>query len=96
MKSGPPLWSAPQTGPGNVVTLEVDTGEVCEIFTGFGEINVTSAQVGHQVARETKEFIESDVPVGKHLADPVTRPDGHGRGRIVQDPRTDRAYEDEY
>ena len=62
------------SGPGNVVTLEVDTGEVCEIFTGFGEINVTSAQVGHRVAQEAKEFIESDVPVGKHLADQLLVP----------------------
>ncbi len=56
-------------GPGNALIAEVQSDQVTEIFTGFGEPGVSARQIAKQVARETQAYIQADVPVGHHLAD---------------------------
>ncbi|MFO0593182.1 MAG: RNA 3'-terminal phosphate cyclase [Polyangiaceae bacterium] len=61
-------------GPGNVVTLTVESAHVTEVFTAFGERNVRAEVVGEKVAQETKAYLEAGVPVGEHLADQLLLP----------------------
>jgi len=57
-------------GPGNVVLVEIESEEVTEVFTGFGEKHVKAEQVAAAVADEALAYLSApDVPVGPHLAD---------------------------
>lgn len=57
------------TGPGNVVTLEVECEHLTAVFTGFGQRRVRAEVVGEQVATEARTWLESGVPVDHHLCD---------------------------
>jgi RNA 3'-terminal phosphate cyclase (ATP) len=61
-------------GPGNVVTIEIECDEVTEVFTGFGEKGIPAERVAARVAAEAREYLESDAPVGRHLADQLLLP----------------------
>jgi RNA 3'-terminal phosphate cyclase (ATP) len=61
-------------GPGNVVFLEIQREHVTEVFTGFGQRGVTAEKVAAGVAREAAQYLDSDVPVGEHLADQLLLP----------------------
>ena len=61
-------------GPGNVVWVTVESEHVTEVFTGFGEKRVSAEQVSRGVAKETKAYLDSDVPVGEYLADQLMIP----------------------
>lgn len=63
-------------GPGNAVIIEVECQQVTEIFTGFGERGVRAEQVAARVWQEAKTYLESQVPVGLHLADQLLLPLG--------------------
>jgi RNA 3'-terminal phosphate cyclase (ATP) len=52
-----------------VVTIDVESDHITEVFTGFGEKGVRAEVVGEAVAREAQAYLEADVPVGEHLAD---------------------------
>jgi RNA 3'-terminal phosphate cyclase (ATP) len=56
-------------GPGNIVVAEVESDNVREVFTGFGEKGISAEAVATTVARELRAYLASDVPVGRHLAD---------------------------
>ncbi len=56
-------------GPGNIVTLEIASEHVTEIFTGFGERHVAAETVASHAVDEAREYLEAGVPVGVHLAD---------------------------
>jgi len=56
-------------GPGNIVLVEVESEQVTEVFTGFGEKMVRAETVADHAADETLAYIAADVPVGVHLAD---------------------------
>src|SRR6218665_1219815 len=56
-------------GPGNVLSLEVESEHVTEVFTGFGERGVRAEAVAEAVAEEARVYLESEVPVGQHLCD---------------------------
>jgi RNA 3'-terminal phosphate cyclase (ATP) len=56
-------------GPGNVVMVEIESANINEVFTSFGERGVPAEAVAEKVARETAEYVESGAPVGTHLAD---------------------------
>ena len=62
------------SGPGNVLLLEVESESLTEVFTGFGERSVSSREVAQSVADEAREYLASDVPVGRHLADQLMIP----------------------
>jgi RNA 3'-terminal phosphate cyclase (ATP) len=61
-------------GPGNVVVLEIESQNVTEVFTGFGERGVPAEKVADGVATEAIEYLEAGVPVGAHLADQLLVP----------------------
>jgi len=66
------IASAP--GPGNAVMLEVISGNVTELFTGFGEIKVSAEAVAQKAFDQYQEYLTAEVPVGKYLADQLMLP----------------------
>lgn len=61
-------------GPGNVLTVEIESEHVCEVFTGFGERGVRAETVAQGVLDEVEEYLAAGVPVGRHLADQLLLP----------------------
>lgn len=61
-------------GPGNVVIIELESENVTEVFTGFGERGVSAESVADGVATEALAYLEAGVPVGTHLADQLLLP----------------------
>ena len=73
-------------GPGNALVVEIETEALTEVFTAFGEKSVSAQKVAHDVADEAREYLASDVPVGRHLADQLLIPlamAGGGRFRTL-------------
>lgn len=56
-------------GPGNVLTLEVESEHVTEVFTAFGSRGVRAEEVSGSAAGEVKRYLDAEVPVGEHLCD---------------------------
>jgi RNA 3'-terminal phosphate cyclase (ATP) len=71
---------AEAVGPGNVVSIEIESEHVTELFTGFGERGVSAEQVGTGVASKAAEYLAAGVPVGRHLADQILLPMALGGG----------------
>jgi RNA 3'-terminal phosphate cyclase (ATP) len=67
-------------GPGNVVTVEIESEQVTEVFTAFGERGVSAERVGANVADEVRDYLAAGVPVGRHLADQLLLPMALGGG----------------
>lgn len=63
-----------EPGPGNVVTADVVSEHLTEVFTGFGEKGVRAEAVGERVAHEVVAYLRAGVPVGEHLADQLLLP----------------------
>ncbi|AKT39704.1 RNA 3'-terminal phosphate cyclase [Chondromyces crocatus] len=61
-------------GPGNVVTAEVVSEHVTEVFTSFGERGVRAEVVGERLGKEVKAYEAAGVPVGEYLADQLLLP----------------------
>jgi RNA 3'-terminal phosphate cyclase (ATP) len=61
-------------GPGNVLIVEVESANVTEVFTAFGELGVRAEVVAGRLAKEVRRCLEADVPVGEHLADQLLLP----------------------
>ncbi len=61
-------------GPGNALTIEIESTHVTEVFTGFGRRGVRAEKVAADAAREAKRYLEAAVPVGEHLADQLLIP----------------------
>ena len=56
-------------GPGNVLTIEVESEHVTEVFTGFGERGVLAETVAARAVAEARAYLAKDAAVGEHLAD---------------------------
>jgi len=67
-------------GPGNMVSLRVNVGEVTEVFESVGERNVSAERVAGRAIRDMKRYLEAGVPVGEYLADQLVLPMALGRG----------------
>ena len=67
-------------GPGNVLLVEMESADVTEVVTGFGERGVPAERVASRVARECRRYLESSAPVGEHLADQLLVPLALGSG----------------
>jgi RNA 3'-terminal phosphate cyclase (ATP) len=65
-------------GPGNVVMIELDAGNITEVCVSFGRIGVKAEAVALEAVREADEYLASGVPVGSHLADQIMLPLGIG------------------
>ncbi len=63
-------------GPGNIMMLETVSENVTELFTGFGEINVSAEAVAQKAVAQYREYLSGEVPVGKYLADQLMLPLG--------------------
>lgn len=61
-------------GPGNILFLEVESEQLTEIFTGFGERGVRAEVVAERAIGEAKRYLASEVAVGEHLADQLLLP----------------------
>jgi RNA 3'-terminal phosphate cyclase (ATP) len=61
-------------GPGNVVSIEIESEHVTEVFTGFGERGVPAEAVAEKAVKETRRYLASEVAVGEYLADQLLIP----------------------
>jgi RNA 3'-terminal phosphate cyclase (ATP) len=69
-------------GPGNILFLEVESEQLSEIFTGFGERSVRAEAVAERAIGEAKRYLAGDVAVGEHLADQLLLPLGLMKGGV--------------
>jgi len=60
--------------PGNVLTLEIESEHLTEVFTGIGERGVRAETVAERTAAEARAYLETGAPVGEHLADQLLIP----------------------
>lgn len=67
-------------GPGNVVSVIVESENVTEVFTAFGERGVRAEQVAGAAANEAKRYLGSGAAIGEHLADQLLLPLVLGQG----------------
>ena len=58
-------------GPGNVVMIEVQSENLTELFTGFGQKGIRAETVAENVLQAYQRYQNADVPVGEHLADQI-------------------------
>ena len=60
--------------PGNVVTIELSSSAVTEIFTAFGKLGVSAEEVAKDAAEQARRYLHSSAAVGEHLADQLLLP----------------------
>lgn len=61
-------------GPGNVLTIDIESDALTEVFTGFGQRGVPAKTVAARVAGQAQAYMDAAVPVGRHLADQLLVP----------------------
>jgi RNA 3'-terminal phosphate cyclase (ATP) len=61
-------------GPGNVVSVFVESEHVTEVFAEFGRRGVPAERVAQHAALAAKRYLASDVPIGAYLADQLLLP----------------------
>ena len=61
-------------GPGNALSLFLEFENITEVFVAFGERGVRAETVAKRLVKEVREYLETDVPVGRHLADQLILP----------------------
>lgn len=59
---------------GNVLTIEVESEHLTEVFTGIGERGVRAEIVASRAVREARRYLDIGAPVGEHLADQLLIP----------------------
>jgi len=62
------------TGPGNIVMIEIGSGEVTEIFSSFGQLGTSAEKVASTAARDAREYLVSKAAAGEHLTDQLLLP----------------------
>ena len=72
----------PSRGPGNVVILEIESENVTEVFTAFGERSVRAEAVAENAASQARRYLAADVAIGEHLADQLLIPMALAKGGI--------------
>jgi RNA 3'-terminal phosphate cyclase (ATP) len=66
--------SVDSAGPGNILSLELRSDEVTEVFTGFGEKGISAEAVAETTVGQARRYLAAGVPVGEHLADQLLLP----------------------
>ncbi|MEW5994707.1 MAG: RNA 3'-terminal phosphate cyclase [Candidatus Zixiibacteriota bacterium] len=61
-------------GPGNVLIIEVESEQLTEVFTGFGERGKRAEAVAEETVLRAKEYLDASLPVGRRLADQLLIP----------------------
>ena len=78
----PVTWENAQ-GPGNVLTIAVQSEALTEVFTGFGVKGIPAEKVASRTVGEVRRYLAMNVPVGPYLADQLLVPMAvAGGGRI--------------
>lgn len=62
------------SGPGNIVTIEVEYEHVTEVFTGFGEIGRSAESVANHAVQQCQRYLKSTAPAGEYLTDQLILP----------------------
>jgi RNA 3'-terminal phosphate cyclase (ATP) len=78
------------TGPGNILTIEIVSDTLTEVFTGFGERGVSAEKVSQNAVKQVQEYLQYDLPVGRYLADQLLIPlamAGKGKYRTLPPTR---------
>jgi RNA 3'-terminal phosphate cyclase (ATP) len=73
-------------GPGNTVSITVESENVTDVFTAFGARGVRAEAVAHDAAKQAKRYINSTAAVGEHLADQLLLPLALGGGSFTTTP----------
>jgi RNA 3'-terminal phosphate cyclase (ATP) len=68
------VQTLPSHGPGNTLFIEIESEQVTEMFTGFGEKNVRAEAVAARAVDEVTRYLASEAAVGEHLADQLLLP----------------------
>jgi len=66
--------------PGNVAFVELESGELTEVFASFGELGLPAETVAARLVESVGQFLEAGAPVGEHLADQLLLPMGLAGG----------------
>jgi RNA 3'-terminal phosphate cyclase (ATP) len=74
----PPLRQ--NEGPGNALMATLQYAHHAEVFTQFGEKNLSAEQVARRLVNEVRRFERSSAAVGEHLADQLAIPLALARG----------------
>ena len=61
-------------GPGNIVTVEIESENVTELFTAFGERGVSAEVVAKCAIDEAEGYLASGAAAGVHLTDQLLLP----------------------
>ena len=61
-------------GPGNIVIVEIESEHVCEVISGFGEVNCPAEKVAGFVVQRCKRYLSTSAPVGEFLTDQLILP----------------------
>jgi len=61
-------------GPGNILTVEIESDNITEVFTGFGEKGISAEKVAKRAVKAVQEYLAFNVPVGRYLADQLLIP----------------------
>ncbi|MDB5292398.1 MAG: rtcA [Phycisphaerales bacterium] len=69
-----PVQLSADQGPGNVVTIALESEHVTELFTGFGTRGIRAEAVAEEALGQARDYMAADVPVGTHLADQLLIP----------------------
>ena len=73
--SNPNIHNLPRDqGPGNTVSLEVESENITERFFVVGEKRVSAEVVAAQLVQEVKRYLASPAAVGEYLADQLVLP----------------------
>lgn len=67
-------------GPGNVVMIEIESENVTEVFTGFGERGVRAEAVADAAVQAARRYLAAEVAAGEYLADQLLVPMALARG----------------
>jgi RNA 3'-terminal phosphate cyclase (ATP) len=61
-------------GPGNILIVEIESENITEVFTGFGEKGVSAEKVAKRAVKSVQEYLAFNAPVGRYLADQLLIP----------------------
>ncbi len=62
------------TGPGNVLSIIVESQQVTEVFTGFGQLGVRAETVAEGAVKQAQQYLATDAAVSSYLADQLLIP----------------------
>jgi RNA 3'-terminal phosphate cyclase (ATP) len=71
-------------GPGTVLLLEMEFESLTEMHSAFGANGIRAEQVGRSATEETRAYLASGAPVGRHLADQLLIPMTLAGGSIIR------------